>query len=144
MSNGERITFPTSRLLYVFFVCVVLFPVVALFAFSPTLDELWCRQFEIPDYERALGFTLGQLEVTTRRGSMTVSGFSWIDPSGPLAAAGLRSGDVPKMHHGLGDLCWALDRVSEGEAVTLSVFNVEDYAEWQGERREIAIPGASE
>ena len=122
------ITLSRTQFLYVALVLLVLLPAAVLLIVSPGLPSVWCKHFELADYEQTFGFKLGPLQ--PRGSGESVLGFASVAPDGVFARSGLRTGDVPSMYHGLGDLCGDLAAASEGREVELRVFNV---AERQGD-----------
>ena len=127
MKPTDRLTLTGLPVLYVALVLLVVIPVISLIAFQPVVENVWCLQFEIPKYATALGFEWGSITVADRSSSVRETvGISWVDPRGPFGRAGLRSGDIPHMHHGIRDFCGDLSRATDGYAITLEVINVAD------------------
>jgi hypothetical protein len=127
MGKSELITLPKTSFLYIFLILFVVLPVTSLFVFSNSLAAVFCRQFELPEYEEQLGFRVGELEVRNGRwAGQTALGITWVDPNGPLGRAGLRAGDVPRMYHGVADFCGTLSEVADGRPTKIKVVNVLD------------------
>ena len=136
-SAPEIITLPKTRALYVALLLLVVFPAIGLLVFAPAFGGLWCRQFEMPGYETQFGFQLGTLEVAKPgRARYSTTGVVSVTPGGVFARAGIRAGDVPRMHHGIGDFCGDLAAAAEGREATLSLRNVTDTGD---ERRDVRI-----
>jgi hypothetical protein len=127
MGKARLITLPRTPSIYVFLVLFVVLPTILLLAFGNTLPGLWCQQFELPEYEKLLGFRAGDILIPgAARGGYTPWGFTWVDPEGPLGRAGVRAGDVPRMHHGVGGFCRGISWVAEGRPIQFKVTNVLD------------------
>jgi hypothetical protein len=136
----ERITLPKTSVLYVSLFVLVVILVIVLLSFQPTLQNAWCRQFEIPEYEKTFGFRLGAIALPDGTGATReATGVAWVDPVGAFARAGVRTGDIPHMHHGMQDLCWTLSRAAKGYTVQLEVVNVADVREGQSGRRRVVL-----
>lgn len=143
MKRSSPITLGKMQVLYVSLVVLVVLPVVVLFAFSNLFYSAWCKQFEIPEYEKRFGFTMGAIPVTDPDGRTRESiGLTWVDGQGPLGRAGLRAGDFPRMYHGFGDFCGPLSRLAEGNPVQLEVINVEDLGKRENHRRTTTVTPA--
>jgi hypothetical protein len=107
---------------------------------SPVIDNYWCAQFEIPEYGRRFGFTMGPLQVMGADGqSYSELAFVSVDPSGVFGKAGVQVGDVPRMQHGPSSICAALGAAAQGYKIHLSLLNVRDVRGDQDRRREIMI-----
>ncbi len=141
-ANGP-ITLSRTQALYASLVLLVFMPAVVMVAFQPSLENVWCQRFELPKYEKTLGFTFGPIAITgDSAGNRESVGFAWVDPSGPLSRSGIRAGDFPRMQHGIRDFCAALSWVTEGHAVPLEVINVADIAKGSAARRIVTIEQA--
>jgi hypothetical protein len=113
---------------------------VTVLAFSNHLYSAWCRQFEIPEYEKQLGFSMGPIAVQDPDGQTRERiGLTWVDSRGPLGRAGIRAGDFPRMYHGFGDFCGPLSRLTKGEPVQIEVINVADLGKKEGYRRLVTV-----
>jgi hypothetical protein len=129
MGKTSLITLPKTHFLYIFFVLFVVLPTILLFVFSNNLPGFWCHHFELPEYEKQLGFKMGEIPATEPEGgNHTAWGITWVDPEGPLGRAGLRPGDVPRGRYG-GDFCSGISWVAEGRPVQFKVMNVLEEAE---------------
>jgi hypothetical protein len=136
------ITLPKATILYVTLLLLVVLPAISIVVFSNVLVDAWCKQFEIPQYEKALGFRMGSVPIADRNGSTrTATGLTWVNSEGPLGRAGLRSGDIPRTQHGIGDFCGDLSLAAKGEPVDIEVINVADLAKGDGYRRRVTISG---
>jgi len=145
VTRSAPITLGRMHVLYVSLVVLVVLPVVVLFAFSNQLYSAWCKQFEMPEYEKRFGFTMGPIPVTDPDGgTRECMGLTWVDAQGPLGRAGIRAGDFPRMYHGFGDFCGPLSHLAEGYAVQLEVINVEDLGKRENYRRTITVIPASQ
>src|SRR5258706_13038508 len=125
VKRSKLIVLSNTQFLYIALVCFVILPVLALIVLSPAFPSVWCQHFDMPEYERAFGFKLGELQAPRPEGdTYTVLGVAAVDPLGALDRSGVRVGDVPRMYHGLGDFCGDLAAPLEGRAVELRVYNV--------------------
>jgi hypothetical protein len=114
--------------------------VIVVIAVSPGFGGMWCRQFEMPDYEARFGFKLGSFEVRNPSGdTYSVTGIALVAPSGAFERAGVRAGDVPRMHHGLGDFCSDLAVASRGDVVDLQLVNVMGLRAGKSDRRRVTL-----
>src|SRR5262245_51183816 len=136
--SNQFITLSRTHFLYLAIVVFVVLPMIVVLVISKhTWANTWCHYSEMPAYERTFGFRLGPLEVPTADGgTYTIGGLVSVDPEGPAARSGLRAGDVPRVHHGVGELCLMLAEASRGETVSIRVVNVK---EDRGELREITL-----
>ena len=140
MGKTNLITLPKTPFIYVFLVLFVVLPTILLLVFGNALPGLWCQHFELPEYEKQLGFTTGDiLPPSAGTGSYTPWGFTWVDPEGPLGRAGVRAGDVPRMHHGVGDFCRGISWVAEGRPIQFKVMNVLEDAEGPRPWRSVTV-----
>ncbi len=142
----EPITLSRMHFLYLALILGVALPVLVAIVASPMLGNAWCGQFEMPEYERQFGFTLGRIQVQGDDGvSRSQTAFVSIAVGGVFERAGVRPGDIPRMHHGISSLCSALGAASDGYRVTVEVVNESDArAGHQDRRREIALPARKE
>jgi hypothetical protein len=136
------ITLSRTQALYVSLVLLVVIPAVVVVAFQPSLENVWCQRFELPKYEKALGFTFGPIAITGDSGDRESLGIAWVDPSGAFSRSGMRAGDFPRMQHGIRDFCAALSWVTQGQAVPLEVINVVDVAKGSAGRRIVTVEQA--
>ncbi len=140
-ANGP-ITLSRTQALYVSLVVLVVIPAVVVVAFQPSLENVWCQRFELPKYEKALGFTFAPIAITDSAGKRGSLGIAWVDPGGSFGRSGMRSGDFPRMQHGIRDFCAALSWVTQGQAVPLEVINVADVAKGHAGRRIVTVEHA--
>jgi hypothetical protein len=92
----ELITLSKTRFLYLSLALLIIVGLVVLVV-SPASGGLWCRQFEMPAYEKRFGFKLGSLEVhDSQRSTYSAIGIVWVAPEGVFARAGVKAGDVRK------------------------------------------------
>jgi hypothetical protein len=125
MGKTDLITLPKTSFLYAFLVVFVVLPTILLFVFSNSLPALWCRYFELPEYENQLGFKTGEILVQEPGGdSFKTWGITWVDSAGPLGRAGVRAGDVPRMHPAVGGFCSGISLVAEGRPMEFQVMNM--------------------
>ena len=136
--KNAPITLSRTSALYVALILLVVLPVLGMFAFSDVIDNAWCEQFEIPDYEELLGFKMGPIPVPDGK---QAKGLTWVDPAGPLGKAGIRAGDFPRIHHGMSDFCGDLASVADRRPVQIEVVNVADLGKGAGSRRLLTIIG---
>jgi hypothetical protein len=140
MRKQQLITLSKTHFLYVALVFLVALPVIVFIVVSPGFGGVWCRQFDMPDYEARFGFKLGSFEVSNPHGdTYSVTGIARVDPSGAFGRAGVRTGDVPRMYHGLGDFCSDLAVASRGDVVDLELVNVMDLRAGKSDRRRVAL-----
>ena len=103
------ITLNRTRRTYIVTVVVLAFLMGAaatILLYPDTFYSFTCGQFELPEYEKAYGFTFSEVPAMRPDGSvLVVGGISAVDPKGAFARSGIRPGDVPRMHHGLSDFC---------------------------------------
>jgi hypothetical protein len=142
----EPITLSKMHFLYFALILGVVLPVLAGIVATPMLSNVWCGQFEMPEYERSFGFTMGSIQIASQDGgSRSVSAFVSIRPGGLFERAGVRSGDIPRMHHGVSSLCGALAAASDGYRVNLDVVNADDARAGHYERRrQIGLPSKAQ
>jgi hypothetical protein len=141
----QLLTLSKMRFLYLAVLCLAVVPAILAIVFWPVLDGHWCRQFQIPSYEKRFGFRLGTFELADAQGrAYPVTGFLAVQPGGLLARAGVRPGDLPRMHHGISSLCSALGLAQEGYSATLTVVNVSDVRAGKREPREIMVPSGAQ
>jgi hypothetical protein len=115
MGKTNLITLPKTPFLYVCLVLFVVLPTVLLFVFSNSLPGIWCRHFELPEYERQLGFKAGDIVVQEANGDSY---------TGPLGRAGVRGGDVARMPPAVGGFCTGIAFVAEGRPMEFEVMNM--------------------
>jgi hypothetical protein len=140
MPRYGPLTLSRAQFLYIAIILFVVLPGIMGVAFSGVLYSAWCRQVEMPKYEKLLGFRMGLVRVQ-RAGaeSYSVDAITWVRPDGSFARAGIRAGDVPHMHHGFGDLCGDLASVAESGHAELEVANVEGMRNPQASRRRVTV-----
>jgi hypothetical protein len=120
------LTLPDQRFLYVAIVLLALTVLVGLVTLFPyQVYNLKCQQFDMPGYEEAFGFTLGHVKAP---GGAWTPAIAAVTPGGVFDRAGVRPGDVPHMHHGLGDFCGTLSAALAGGDMDLRVYNIHDAA----------------
>ena len=142
MAKLKLITLPRATILYLALLLLVVLPAISMLVFSNVLVDAWCKQFDIPEYEKSLGFRMGSIPIADRDGgTRTATGLTWVDPQGPLGRAGLRAGDVPRIQHGIGDFCGELSLVAKGQPVEIEVVNVADVGKGEDRRRRVTISG---
>jgi hypothetical protein len=136
-----------SPLAYWLLAVLVMLPAVAAPSLAVTgvlggrVQDSWCERVQLPEYERTLGFRLGDPERpdgAVREGGWHF-GVVWVDPNGPFSRAGVRHGDLFDMRQGLAGFCSDLARVSKGEPVELHVMNIEAIRRGDYHRRSIII-----
>jgi hypothetical protein len=99
-----------------------------------------CTQFELPHYQAAFGFTLGEMETPGSSAEpRRVLAIVALDPNGVLARSGARVGDVPPMYHGISDFCGDLGAAGEGQTVPMHVYNLSDAKAGREPWREIQL-----
>ena len=136
--KNEPITLSKASAHYVALILLVVLPVLGTLAFSDVIDNAWCEQFEIPDYEEILGFKMGLIPVP---GGKQAKGLTWVDPAGPLGKAGIRAGDFPRIHHGMSDFCADLASVADRRPVQIEVINVADLGKGPSNHRLVTVIG---
>jgi hypothetical protein len=96
MPRHGPLTLSRAQFLYIAVILFVVLPGIMGVAFSDVLYSAWCRQVEMPKYEKLLGFRMGSVQVQ-RPGAenYSVDAITWVRPDGPFARAGIRAGDVP-------------------------------------------------
>ena len=140
MARARLVTLSKTHFLYIALILFVIFPVIALTISSPNPQRLWCQRFELPEYEKTLGFKLGDFVVPTTLGSTVQTiGVAFVEPGGAFARAGIRPGDVPYIYHGLIDLCATLQAATRGQTMTLRVLNVADFNKDGDQWREVVV-----
>ena len=55
-------------------------------------------------------------------GASAIEGIRQLDPRGPLARSGFQVGDMPIGHHGLQEVCGALEEAREGRSASIRLF----------------------
>jgi hypothetical protein len=114
--------------------------VAGLFVFSPQVYNLTCSHFEMPEYEKQFGFRLGRIRVLSERGTpYDITAIAEVQPGGVLARAGVRPGDVPKVHHGIAEMCDALGAASQGSTGRLRLWRGDAIREGRYEEREVLV-----
>lgn len=140
MTLPRLITLQKAHFLYLAVVLLVVLPIVLGIVCSPVLGNYWCKQFDIPEYERTFGFTMGSFELPDHAGgTYSAAGITTVEASGAFAKAGLRPGDIPRMHHGWASFCGSLQAAAEGYRATLDVINVTDLRAGRDARREVTL-----
>jgi hypothetical protein len=141
MTNNRLLALSNTHFVLVALVLLILAIVCGLVLFFPnTIFNLQCEHFDLPGYSASFGFTLGEMEAPDDRGgAYTVRAIIRLDPDGALARSGARVGDVPRMHHGIAEFCGALASASQGEAVHLRVYNLDDAKSGKDPWRELVI-----
>jgi hypothetical protein len=112
---------------------------IAWAVFHPAVYHDWCLRHYIPSMQERLGFRAARIPVPGRtRGPLALVE---VVPSGPMARAGFRVGDIPVDHHG-GEtaFCGALQGAEAGGYSKVSVANAADWAAGVRSRRELTIP----
>jgi hypothetical protein len=124
-TGGRLFTFGQTRFFLVVAFLLLGATAVAIALLWPAgIYNFTCQQFGIPEYEKAFGFKLGLLSVRTEAGEpYTTPGVVWVDPGGAFARAGIVPGDVPKVHHGVTDLCGELSVAERGGLAHLRLWN---------------------
>jgi hypothetical protein len=143
LTSRRLITLSRTQFLFVALSLLGLATVCAVALLFPNpLYDFKCTQFDLPGYETAFGFTLGEVEApSTGGGTHLVLAITAIDPNGALARSGARVGDVPRMYHGVSDFCGDLAAAADGETVPMQVYNLSDAKAGMEPRREIALRG---
>jgi len=143
LTSRRLITLSRTQFLFVALSLLGLATVCAVALFFPNpVYDFKCTQFDLPGYETALGFTLGEVEApSTGGGAQLVLAITAIDPNGALARSGARVGDVPRMYHGVSDFCADLAAAADGETVPMQVYNLNDAKAGTEPSREIALRG---
>ena len=146
MTLPRLITLQKAHFLYLALVVLVVLPVVLAIVFSPVLGNYWCKQFDVPEYERTFGFKLGTFELPDREGgTYSATGIATVNSAGAFARAGIRPGDLPRMHHGWASFCGSLAAAADGYESTLDVINVDDLrAGRRDARREVTLRPATQ
>jgi len=139
VSTNEPITLGKTHLAYILLTLLVVLPGIMFLVFSNAIAGLWCERFELPKYEKALGFKM-ERRAWGATGNYHALAISWVGPGGTLGQAGFRPGDVPRTYHGVGDLCSALSSASAGAPVQLEVTNLDDQPSGQRVWRVVTIP----
>jgi hypothetical protein len=89
-----------------------------------------CSLFDMPEYEKTFGFRLGAVGA---EGGGRVTGVTWVQAGGAFDRAGVRAGDIPRMHHGIGEVCGELAAALLGREASLRLY-----------RSHLSRPGESE
>ena len=141
--GGQVIPIKATRRTFVvtFLGLAVLAGVSATVLFYPGgLYNFACGQFDLPEYEKAYGFTYAAVAVLRPDGSTRlVGGISEVDPKGAFARSGIRAGDIPKVHHGIGDFCGDIASAEESDRHWIEVFNAYDEKSGKEPRREVLL-----
>ena len=127
--------------MYVLAVLVSLAIVSALVVLNPySYANLACEQWELPNHEKAFGFRFGQVRLPGGPDAhRMVPAITEVAPGSVAAQAGLRAGDRPRMHHGLGEFCGELTAITEGRSSSVQVMNVYDAQRGELVWREISF-----
>jgi hypothetical protein len=125
MGKTDPITLSKTHFLYIFLVLFIVLPTILLLSFSNIVPALWCHHFELPEYEKQLGFKMGEIPSPEGDATSIAWGITWVDPDGPWGQAGVRAGDVPHTHHG-GEFCFDMRWVARGRPMQVEVINVLD------------------
>jgi hypothetical protein len=134
MLSRTQFLFVTLSLLLLAAICgvAVFFPI--------GVYDFKCRQFDLPGYEAAFGFALGEVEApSSGGGSHRVLAITALAPNGPLARSGLRVGDVPPSYHGISDFCGDLATAAEGRSIPIHVYNLSDARAGKDPWRELEL-----
>jgi hypothetical protein len=106
---------------------VLAFTCAAALLYPYGLANFTCAQFDMPQYERLFGFELGSIQLRDDQGgSYSVRAVRSVTPGGVFARSGIRPGDKPRTHHGLGDFCGDLHAALDGHEVHLRVRNLDE------------------
>jgi len=107
---------------------------------SPQVYNLTCSHFDMPEYEKQFGFRLGQIRVLTERGvPYEVTGIAEVQPGGLLARAGVLPGDVPRVHHGIAEVCGELGAASQGATGYLRLWSGDAIRRGEYQEREVLV-----
>jgi hypothetical protein len=132
------IALPPSRFLIIATTLLMFAVLFALAVLTPYgIYNLKCERFDMPAYEKTFGFTLGGID--TPGGTDKVLGIAAVVPNGIFARSGLRPGDVPRMHHGVSELCGDLSAALSGRAVELRVYNPDDARAGKESARDVRL-----
>jgi hypothetical protein len=87
-------------------------------------EEFWVRQVGIPRMQAAYGFECGSVPVQ-RQGYSTFRAITKVTPGGRLSRLGVRDGDAPFEHHGMGWVAMydALNDAERGRFAQFDVIN---------------------
>jgi hypothetical protein len=108
----------------------------------PALHVRYIQEFGIKPFETQYGFRTGVVSLQLSAGQpVSAWGIVWVAPDGPLARAGVRSGDIPSDNHGgLSVLYMALQQASSGRAATFHVHNAADAHLGAAAVRQVTLP----
>jgi hypothetical protein len=131
------LTLGAPHFIYMGAVLAVLLMVVGIVLLFPYgIYNFKCQQFDMPAYEEAFGFTFGEVTTTAEHPTHAITA---VKPGGAFDRSGLRPGDVPRMHHGIGDFCGDLESARAGRAVHIRVYNVHDAFLGKDQVREVRL-----
>ena len=106
------------------------------------VENMWCKQVDLPAHEKQFGFRFDQAPVHTANGSQSQAwAFVAVDPGGILARAGVVAGDVPRLAGGISEICSVFDAAARGSSVTLDLANIGEYEAGRYRRRRVTIGG---
>ena len=110
----QLLTLSKLQVLYLALLLLFVLPAVVLLGLGPSVGNIWCREIEMPSYEKTFGFRLGSLG--DGHGPAAIIS---VVPGGIFATAGIQPGDRPRVYHGVADFCAELDAASQGREVAL-------------------------
>ena len=107
----------------------------------PWVFDATVERFVLPEYEAALGFRGGQVNVAVGNDTAAVYALVEVAPDGPMGLAGARSGDIPIARHG-GTVAFyhAVQLAKGGERAEFSVLSKQDWPDWTKRRRIVLAP----
>lgn len=98
------------------------------------------ERFMLPQYESGFGFRGGRVSADMGDAKLSIYALVEVEPGGPMASAGVRSGDIPVAQHGgLGVLYVALQNSAAGDEGRFEVLALSDWPDWS-KRRRIVLP----
>ncbi len=141
MTKQRLITLSRTQFLLLSLSLLLLAGICGIAVFFPSgVYSFKCRQFDLPGYQAAFGFTLGEVEVSRGNdGVQRVLAITALTPNGPLARSGLRVGDVPPSYHGISDFCGDLAAAAEGQSIPIHVYNLSDAKAGRDAWRELEL-----
>ena len=141
MKSPQLITLSRTQFLLVTVSLLLLGSICGVAVFFPIgVYDFKCRQFDLPGYQAAFGFTLGEVEAPSSRGGIhRVLAITALAPGSPLARSGARVGDVPPSYHGISDFCGDLAAAAEGQRIPIRVYNLSDAKAGKDPWREIDL-----
>ena len=128
---------------YLYFVLILVLPIIVGFVFWPAIDLWWTKQAEAPQLQQAFGFTLEERPRAVGGGVPGVRlVITKVVPGGVFDQLGVRPGDVITcLQHGEAQFWGALMAAREGYRASISVVPAERLADGCDARRRLEVPG---